>query len=223
MTEEKQELKNVDEALLYVMENCGYVQKTGKVDVGKGYMYAGEADLIKALRPHIAAAGLTFRCIDIEIIQNEDFTSTKTYQGKVTESLNHRILAKYTYIFKHAASQTEAHAVALGDGIDFGDKAGYKAATGALKYILRQTFIIETGDDPDNDASVASVLKYDENEPTVFDGAVAEYAESLKIAADLSKLKEIFTEAWESKFSAKDKEHLQAVYEVRKQELMGAD
>jgi hypothetical protein len=35
-----------------------------------------------------------------------------------------------------------------------GDKATAKAMTGAYKYALRQTFCIETGDDPDKDPSV---------------------------------------------------------------------
>ena len=38
---------------------------------------------------------------------------------------------------------------AVGEGADAGDKASYKAATGLYKYALRQTFCIETGDDPD--------------------------------------------------------------------------
>lgn len=34
-----------------------------------------------------------------------------------------------------------------GEGIDKGDKAGYKAYTGALKYYLANTFMVATGDD----------------------------------------------------------------------------
>lgn len=36
-----------------------------------------------------------------------------------------------------------------GEGIDKGDKAGYKAYTGALKYYLANTFMVATGDDPE--------------------------------------------------------------------------
>ena len=36
-----------------------------------------------------------------------------------------------------------------GEGIDKGDKAGYKAYTGALKYYLANTFLVATGDDPE--------------------------------------------------------------------------
>lgn len=36
-----------------------------------------------------------------------------------------------------------------GEGIDKGDKAGYKGYTGALKYFLANTFMVATGDDPE--------------------------------------------------------------------------
>lgn len=39
-----------------------------------------------------------------------------------------------------------------GEGIDKGDKAGYKAYTGALKYYLANTFMVATGDDPENES-----------------------------------------------------------------------
>ena len=45
---------------------------------------------------------------------------------------------------------------APGEGADSGDKSGNKANTCAYKYALRQTFVIETGDDPDEEASEKS-------------------------------------------------------------------
>ena len=42
--------------------------------------------------------------------------------------------------------------VITGEGIDKGDKAGYKAYTGALKYYLANTFLVATGDDPEKDS-----------------------------------------------------------------------
>jgi hypothetical protein len=40
----------------------------------------------------------------------------------------------------------------IGTGADSGDKAAYKAATGALKYALLTVFLIPTGDDPESDS-----------------------------------------------------------------------
>lgn len=42
-----------------------------------------------------------------------------------------------------------------GEGIDKGDKAGYKAYTGALKYYLADTFMVATGDDAENESPEA--------------------------------------------------------------------
>ena len=42
--------------------------------------------------------------------------------------------------------------VITGEGIDKGDKAGYKAYTGALKYYLANTFLVASGDDPEKDS-----------------------------------------------------------------------
>ena len=43
-----------------------------------------------------------------------------------------------------------------GEGIDKGDKAGYKAYTGALKYYLADTFMVATGDDPETESPEAT-------------------------------------------------------------------
>ena len=42
--------------------------------------------------------------------------------------------------------------VITGEGMDKGDKAGYKAYTGALKYYLADTFMVATGDDPETES-----------------------------------------------------------------------
>lgn len=42
--------------------------------------------------------------------------------------------------------------VITGEGIDKGDKAGYKAYTGAIKYYLANTFLVATGDDPEKES-----------------------------------------------------------------------
>lgn len=46
-----------------------------------------------------------------------------------------------------------------GEGIDKGDKAGYKAYTGALKYYLADTFMVATGDDPEKESPDSKMNK----------------------------------------------------------------
>ena len=49
--------------------------------------------------------------------------------------------------------------VITGEAIDKGDKAGYKAYTGALKYYLADTFMVATGDDPETESPTSDGIK----------------------------------------------------------------
>ena len=53
-----------------------------------------------------------------------------------------------------------------GEGIDKGDKAGYKAYTGALKYYLANTFMVATGDDPEKDSPSETMNNKEEKKAT---------------------------------------------------------
>lgn len=48
----------------------------------------------------------------------------------------------------------------VGEGFDKGDKAGYKAMTGALKYYLACTFLVATGDDPETESPSMKANSY---------------------------------------------------------------
>lgn len=47
----------------------------------------------------------------------------------------------------------------VGEGIDKGDKGIYKAYTGALKYFLADTFMVATGDDPEEESPEGKMQK----------------------------------------------------------------
>lgn len=150
------EHKNIYEALHEAYKTTGYVQKTGKVKSKTGsvnYNYAGEADLIEALRPALVENNIVFYCSDINIIEEKTEVSIKEWNGKETKTNQYHISGIFTFTFHHTLSDTKLEAKSLGKGVDTGDKAEYKAMTGALKYALRQTFVIETGDDPDKQPS----------------------------------------------------------------------
>ena len=55
------------------------------------------------------------------------------------------------YRFVDARSGEELSVRVAGEGADPGDKAPYKAMTGALKYALLQSFLLSTGDDPEDE------------------------------------------------------------------------
>lgn len=56
--------------------------------------------------------------------------------------------------------------VITGEGIDKGDKAGYKAYTGALKYYLANTFMVATGDDPEKESPSETMNTKEEKKAT---------------------------------------------------------
>lgn len=139
--------ENIHTAILEVMQKVGYVQKGGRITFGvEKYTYAGEADLIAALRPAMIEAGIYMHVLSVTDIKRDMFTNAKgTHMTNTAVNLALR--------FTHAPSGTFIDVGAAGEGTDSGDKSTPKSLTGAFKYALRQTFCIETGDDPDQQAS----------------------------------------------------------------------
>jgi hypothetical protein len=131
-------------AKLAVMQAVPYCRKHKAEHLN--YTFASEADLIAHLRPAMLAKGLSVAPIAVSILEQGRYQTTK---GAL---LNHVLIA-VTFRLTHAPSGESEDCQVLGEASDAGDKAAPKALTGALKYLLRQTFLIETGDDPDRYAS----------------------------------------------------------------------
>ena len=136
---------NVHAAIAYVMERVAYVQKQSAP--GLRYTFAGEEGLIDAVRAEVVAAGLVLTVDDVECIERGEYS---TGRGSRMQSTVLRLRARWT----HWPTGTQAAVCAVGEGADVGDKSAPKAMTGAYKYLLRETFLLKTGDDPDLDASV---------------------------------------------------------------------
>jgi hypothetical protein len=141
---------NVQSAILEVMKDVGYVEKTGKMSMGRSsYTFTEERELIAALRPSMIKNGLI-------MVPKGVTEGTETYAEYLRNDKPWRIYrAQFCFELIHPESNTSLDVYAPGEGADNGDKASNKASTGALKYALRQTFLIETGDDPDNTSSEA--------------------------------------------------------------------
>lgn len=167
---------NIHEAIIEVMGKVGYVQKKKSKDGGLKYAYAGEAALIEALRPAMLESGITFHC-----------SSIRDHQRK-TEGAKCFTTALFTFMFTHAPSKTSIEASALGEGYDGLDKGAYKAMTGALKYALRQTFIIETGDDPDKTQEEPAPVKQPQKKD--LSAPLAQYIERLKERTTIEAINE---------------------------------
>ena len=110
------------------------------------YSFAGEAALIQALRPSMVENGVYMHIQEVKDVTRENYNTAK---GTAMVNTVIRAIVRFT----HAPSATFIDTWAVGEGSDAGDKSANKAMTGLYKYALRQTFCIETGDDPDRHAS----------------------------------------------------------------------
>ena len=137
------EHKTIHEAINAVMDEVGYVKKSKAANLN--YSFAGEAALIAAIRPSMVEHGIYMSVSEIISINRENYTTAKG-----TAMVNTVIHAMVKFTNRAGDSVTVA---AVGEGSDSGDKSANKAMTGLYKYALRQTFCIETGDDPDKYAS----------------------------------------------------------------------
>ena len=133
---------NIDKTSLYrkILAVMGEVQAVPKDKVNDfhKYAYTSEAAVIKAVRDAMVKHGLV---AIPSIIHHEEKTD-----GKST-------IATIHYCLKVVDIETGAYenVCVIGQGIDVGDKAYYKAITGANKYALMKLFQIPSTDDPEAD------------------------------------------------------------------------
>lgn len=122
--------------VMQVMRKVGYVQKDGKNEF-QGYKYASEANAIAAIRPALVEAGL-FMIPSVESVSQDPHGNTNVLViYRIFDEEGHFIS------FRAAGSGNDKNSKGVGD------KGIYKALTGASKYALLKTFMLETGDDPE--------------------------------------------------------------------------
>lgn len=126
--------------LCNVMGAIDRVAKTGHNAFHK-YDYATESDITAAVRGFMASEGVfmitTIAKIDWEMVE----TRSDKRERFCTISAH--------FIFYDADSPEKIEFDGVGQGQDPGDKAAFKALTGAVKYGLLKSFLIPTGNDPE--------------------------------------------------------------------------
>ncbi len=116
------------------------------------YKYAEEADYIEMLQPILNENKLVIT----SSVVGSDFIDTHTPNktgGDVVTTLC-RVNMRFTIYDVESGESITADAP--GTGQDSGDKAIYKAITGATKYFLAKFFLIPAGDDPEKEAPAAA-------------------------------------------------------------------
>lgn len=122
------------------LKKKGILKKEGK-NVHDQYKYFSEAQYKELFTELFSMNGLELKFSEIEY---------NTFEGSGKES-NGRMLKLKFFLFDIDTGFYET-TVITGEGIDKGDKAGYTAYTGALKYYLADTFMVATGDDAEKNS-----------------------------------------------------------------------
>jgi hypothetical protein len=138
--------KNLITKLAEACNAVGGVEKKGRNEHQK-YAYVKAADVAKAIRRELFQRKVLLLSDEKEVSEQEVTTNAGTKMTKLT--------LKVEYTLRDGESEEKITTVAYGIAMDSGDKAIYKAKTGALKYFLRGLGIIpDERDDPEADEGV---------------------------------------------------------------------
>jgi hypothetical protein len=128
------------------MDAIGGIEKKGKNE-RQGYKYVKAADVAKSFRHELFRRGVILTADEKELIERSVETNGGGRMNFVT--------LKTEYTLRDADSDATISGCAYGQAMDSGDKAVWKAKTGALKYFLRELGIVpDEKDDPEADESV---------------------------------------------------------------------
>lgn len=117
------------------LKEKGVLQKGGKNDYDH-YKYFSEAQYKELFTELFSECGLELKFNEKEY---------KTFEG--TQKQSNGRMPKLEFLLYDIDTGFYETTIITGEAIDKGDKAGYKAYTGALKYYLANTFMVATGDD----------------------------------------------------------------------------
>ncbi len=133
-------LQKKKNALRKLLKEKGILKKGGNNDFDN-YQYFSEAQYKELFTELFSACDLELKFDELEY---ETFEGTEKQANGRMPKLLFRLFDCETGFYE------DTHIT--GEGIDKGDKAGYKAYTGALKYYLADTFMVATGDDPEKES-----------------------------------------------------------------------
>lgn len=140
-------LQSKKNALRLSLKEKGVLKKGGSNDFDH-YKYFSEAQYKELFTELFSANKLELSFDELEY---------NTFSGSERQA-NGR-MPKLQFILTDVETGFYEVTAITGEGIDKGDKAGYKAYTGALKYYLANTFMVATGDDPESESPAQTMNK----------------------------------------------------------------
>lgn len=148
---------NIGKKILEICEDVCYIKKNGK-NTFQHYTYVTEADIVSRIRRSM---------IKHKLLITPTILDKKTI-NYITRKEKRAFLVsvKVKMTFTDVESGESFFTIGYGEGSDADDKGVYKAITGAQKYILMKTFMIETGDDPEKEAVENAKINYENKKLT---------------------------------------------------------
>lgn len=122
------------------LKEKGILKKGGRNEFDK-YTYFSEAQYKELFTELFSENELELKFTEVEY---------NTFEGSEKQANGRMPKLKFTLFDIETGFYEETEIT--GEGIDKGDKAGYKAYTGAMKYYLANTFLVATGDDAEKDS-----------------------------------------------------------------------
>ena len=147
-------LQKKKNSLRKALKEKGVLKKGGTNTYDK-YSYFSEAQYKELFTELFSNAGLELSFNEVEY--NTFTGSEKQANGR---------MPKLMFILTDIDTGFYEETTITGEGIDKGDKAGYKAYTGALKYYLANTFMVATGDDPEKESPAHTMNDKQEKKAT---------------------------------------------------------
>jgi ERF superfamily len=150
--------------LVLAMGEIDAVTKSGK-NQAQGYNYVKAADVANEVRKVLVKHRIAFT-YSVNSVERWSTDRFDRQSGTVIGQMNYvQLLIVVALIDADSGEKVEV--TAIGWGSDTGDKAPYKALTGALKYALRMSFVIPDESDPENEkAEVEAEVERQKKNPS---------------------------------------------------------
>lgn len=177
------------------MEQVKYIEKRGYNKFHR-YNYATESDVSEKVREVLVEQNVMMLPDIIEHATREHVNQKGNIEYIAT------VKVKFTFIDGETGEELSIHSI--GEGQDAGDKAVYKAITGATKYALMKAFMIPTGDDPEADVGVDNRNQQENNQSLQKQPSKATLLAKFKMGG---KTEQEFNE-WYGKQLGSGKDHL---------------
>lgn len=136
---------NITKAIADCAVKIGYIQRAGR-NAAQGFNFVGDEHIMAKAQAALAECGLSISPREIVDVSR----ARVELQGRNGARFENQVTIRVTWCVSHSSGEA-LECQTIGSGFDGGDKADYKAMTGARKYLFRLLFHIPTGDDPDRD------------------------------------------------------------------------